>query len=132
MKKNNMNKLKTTLFLIVLLTSLGASASPVTYECSYTKYSDEKGSHDYSEPFTPKFVWDKNKKTAYIVGNVGTEEVSVVEGKSLVDSWGVVTFVEVTDFGYVMTTLIDGKGKSVHSRNTEGLPSQSYGTCIKR
>lgn len=124
-----MNKPQALILLVTLMTSLGANASPVTYECHYTKYSDEKGSHDYSEPFTPKFVWDKNKKTAYVVGNAGTEEVSVIEGKSLLGTGDVITFIEITAFGYVMSTIIDSKGKSVHSRNIDALPSQSYGTC---
>ena len=118
-----MNKLKVASLLVALMTPLVAKALPVTYDCTYTKYSDEKGLHNFTESLTPKYVWDKVKKTAYLIGNIGTEEVTAIEGVNLV------TFIEVTAVGNVMTTAINSKGVSVHSRNTQGMPSQSYGTC---
>jgi hypothetical protein len=122
----NLFKLILISLVVTSVTPVVVNASPITFECKYVNYSDESGNHHFSEPLTTKYVWDKAKKNAYTIGNLGTEEVSVVEGK------GITTFIEVTLSGNVMTTTINNKGKSVHSRHSEGIPSQSYGTCIQK
>lgn len=61
------------------------------------------------------------------MGNNGSEKLDVV------DSVGSVTFIEKTLSGNIMTTSINKKTmESVHSRNTLGIPSQSYGKCIQK
>ncbi|MFZ2537974.1 MAG: hypothetical protein WAX04_03620, partial [Oscillospiraceae bacterium] len=89
-------------------------AYPISYKCTYSKYSDEKGKHNYTEAFKIEFLWDKSKNTAYILGNLGTDEVKVVEGEKIV------TFIETTPIGNVMTTSIANNGTSVHSRHSRG------------
>jgi hypothetical protein len=48
-----------------------------------------------------------------------------------------ITFIEITGGGNVMTTTIDQKMVSAHSRNTvvlggDLLPSQYYGKCVSK
>lgn len=104
--------------------SLNVSAAPVSYKCSYSKYSDERGKHNYSEAFKVEYVLDKDKNVAYVIGNLGINEVKFVEGDKIV------TFIETTLSGSVMVTSITSNGVSVHSRHSKGIPSQSYGMCV--
>ncbi len=90
---------------------------------------NENGNHKVKDRFVLTFIVDMTKKTAYMLGSQGTEEVTLIPS-------GVgegVSFVEITGVGNVMTTAIDSKGNSVHSRNTiihgEIVPTQYYGKC---
>jgi hypothetical protein len=100
-----------------------------TIICNYSSYSNENGNHKVTDRFVLTFIVDMTKKTAYMLGSQGTEEVTLIPS-------GVgegVSFVEITGVGNVMTTAIDSKGNSVHSRNTiihgEIVPTQYYGKC---
>jgi hypothetical protein len=100
-----------------------------TIICNYSSYSNENGNHKVKDRFVLTFIVDMTKKTAYMLGSQGTEEVTLIPS-------GVgegVSFVEITGVGNVMTTAIDSKGNSVHSRNTiihgEIVPTQYYGKC---
>jgi hypothetical protein len=100
-----------------------------TFICNYSTYSDANGNHKVTDKFVLTFIVDMTKKTAYMLGSQGTEEVTLIPS-------GVgegVSFFEITGVGNVMTTAIDSKGKSVHSRNTiingEIVPTQYYGKC---
>lgn len=99
-----------------------------TIICNYTSYSDENGNHKVKDKFILTFIRDKTKKTAYILGSQGSAEVTFFPS-----AFGGISFIEVTGFGNVMTTAIDVKGDSVHSRNTilDGgiVPTQYYGKC---
>ena len=112
----------------IFLFSGAMSASPVSYVCNYDSYSDEEGNHKVKSEFVLTFIVDAENGTAYIVGNQGSEEVSVIPHRI-----GGIAFIEITGSGNVMTTAIDTEGNSVHSRNTSlagGLvPSQYYGKC---
>ena len=107
-----------------------AGADTTTFECDYKTYGDDKGLHKVGAPFRLTFLVDSSSKKAYIIGNVGSSEVSLVpnlEG---------ITLVETTGSGNVMTTVITLKGKSVHSRGSvvfgDLVPSQYYGSCLKK
>ena len=80
-----------------------------------------------SGSFRLTFVVDSQAGTAYVLGNAGTEPVSVVQAEDGM------TFIEVTQTGNVMSTAVNHAGRSVHSRNTimfgDLTPSQYYGTC---
>ena len=100
-----------------------------TIICNYSSYSNENGNHKVTDRFVLTFIVDMTKKTAYMLGSQGTEEVTLIPS-------GVgegVSFVEITGVGNVMTTAIDSKGNSAHSRNTiihgEVVPTQYYGKC---
>jgi hypothetical protein len=100
-----------------------------TFICKYSTYSDGNGTHKVKDKFILTFIVDMTKKVAYMLGNQGSEEVALIPsavGKGI-------SFVEITGLGNVMTTAIDAKGNSVHSRNTilDGgiVPTQYYGKC---
>lgn len=111
---------------LLMLAPLPALADTVTFICSYTHFASPEGLEKVKD-FKLTFVVDQDAKKSYIVGNNGSSEVqpvTAVEG---------VTFIETTAVGNVMTTTIDSKLVSVHSRHSillgELLPSQYYGTC---
>ena len=104
-----------------------AFAETTTYSCNYTSYSDQDGNHKFEKNFELKFIVDSSVGKSYLLGNNGTSEVKLIE------SGDQIAFIEVTASGNIMTTAIDSKLNSVHSRNSvmfgEILPSQYYGKC---
>ncbi|MCU7806642.1 MAG: hypothetical protein KZQ73_02060, partial [Candidatus Thiodiazotropha sp. (ex Semelilucina semeliformis)] len=111
------------LFLLPIITY----AETTSYACNYTTYSDQEGNQKVNMKFELKFIVDHETGKAYMVGNNGSNEV----GFQVSD--GQVAFLELTTSGNFMTTAIDSKNNSVHSRNSvmfgEMLPSQYYGKC---
>lgn len=118
--------MKLIVYLLLLLPSI-TFADTTTYSCNYTSYSDRKGNHKVKEIFEINFIVDKAAGKSYILGNNGIAEVKLLESSDQL------AFFEVTASGNVMTTAIDSKLDSVHSRNSvvfgEMLPSQYYGKC---
>ncbi len=116
------------ILLAVTLVVPGAVAETLTIACVYPKFSDKDGRHEVNEPLEQTFIIDSEKESAYVVGSRGSGKVDQIAGKDGL------SFIEITDNGSVMTTTIDSKGSSVHSRNTSlnGIlvPSQYYGTCV--
>jgi hypothetical protein len=107
-----------------------AKAETTTYECDYPTYSDEKGLHKVKAPFRLTFLLDASTKKAYLIGNAGSAEVSLIQ-----NSPGL-TLVEITGSGNAMVTAITSEGASVHSRSSiilgELVPSQYYGQCQRK
>lgn len=103
-------------------------AETTNYSCNYTSYSNSEGNHKVKDKFELNFIIDSKTNKSYLLGNAGSSEVKVLESKDRV------AFLEVTATGNIMTTAIDSKLNSVHSRNTiirsELLPSQYYGKCV--
>jgi len=120
------NKMKLIATLLLLLPVM-AYADTTTYSCNYTTYSDREGSHKVKKKFELNFIVDKAAGKSYLLGNNGSSEVKLLE------SGDQLAFLEVTATGNLMTTAIDSKHNSVHSRNSvmfgEMLPSQYYGKC---
>ena len=125
--------MKTPLLMILPLTMLltipvTAFSETRTYTCIYPSYSDGNRIQKVKREFKLIFIVDSSKKTAHLVGSMGSTEVSA----SPVIGGGF-TFIEITEGGNVMTTSIDSKLKSVHSRNViiDGwlIPTQYYGVC---
>ena len=122
--------MKKLLLLIIslVLIPITALCETETCFCNYTTYSDESGKHNVKGKFDLTFIIDKSKDIAYILGDQGSAEV-----KFLFSEMGGITFIEITGAGNVMTTTIDAKGNSVHSRNTvingKIVPTQYYGKC---
>jgi hypothetical protein len=121
------------LIAVIVLAYVGPStarAETTTYECDYPTYSDEKGLHHVKAPFRLTFLVDSSARKAYIIGNAGSAEVSLVQ-----NSYGL-TLVEVTGSGNAMVTAITSKGASVHSRSGiilgDLVPSQYYGECQRK
>ena len=119
-------------FVFVLLFSMlchAAFASTNKFECIYKNYSNEEGNYKAEENFSMSFIVDAITRKAYMLGNLGSTEVT------LVPNTGGVTFIEVTGTGNIMVTVISEDGRSVHSRNGIVLgkivPSQYYGRCNK-
>ena len=124
-------KLIVYIFTIIFIINFSVSALAIeTYQCKYPTYSDKEGNHKDNN-FNLTFTFDKNTGKAYIIGNNGNAEVIYINkkmGKA---------FIEITDSGSVMTTTINKKMNSVHSRNSimftgDLIPSQYYGSCIKK
>jgi uncharacterized protein YuzE len=116
-----------TILSVLALACVPALADPITFICDYPVWSDSTGRHLSDKRFTLTFVVDAEADKAYMLGNNGSERVSVVKRE------GQVSFIELTSTGNVMTTTIAGDLKSVHSRNSvvvgDLTPSQYYGTC---
>jgi len=116
------------LLIFIFLFPLSAFAETVNYSCNYTSYSNSEGNHKVKDKFELNFIIDRTAGKSYLLGNAGSSEVKALESKDRV------AFFEITATGNLMTTAIDSKLNSVHSRNTvmygELLPSQYYGKCV--
>ncbi len=103
-------------------------AETINYSCNYTSYSNQEGNQKVKDKFELNFIIDRTTGKSYLLGNAGSSEVKALESKDRV------AFLEVTATGNIMTTAIDSKFNSVHSRNTvmygEIVPSQYYGKCV--
>lgn len=121
-------KLKIIWFCIFLFPIL-AFANADTFICNYPLYSDMDGLHKEKKKFQLIFIIDKTKNLAYMVGNLGTSNLTFTPSED-----GGVTFLEVSESKNFFTTTIDSKLSTVHSRNTmlfgKLIPSQYYGTCV--
>ena len=112
------------LLAIVLLLPLAAPADTSTLVCKYLTY-DKEGGHRWG--FTLTFIIDWGKGTAYRLGKRGSTKVQVGAGNRGV------TFVEVTDVGYVMSTTVDldNNGTSVHTVILgKSVVRQYHGACL--
>jgi len=118
-------KLITTILLLLPFTIF---AAPTNYSCKYLSYSDEKGNHKVTAPFILNFIVDEKNGKSYILGNNGSSEVIAFSSEDRI------SFVEVTATKNIMSTAIDSKLNSVHSRNSvivgKLVPSQYYGKCV--
>lgn len=83
--------------------------------------------HEVNKRFELNFIVDKAAGKSYLLGNNGSYKVQLLESSDQL------AFFEITATGNIMTTAIDRKLNSVHSRNSvmfgEMLPSQYYGKC---
>lgn len=115
-------------FLMLLPFTLSVFAGTDTLECNYDTFSAQDGNHRLKEEFKLTFIIDTEKNVSYLVGNQGSTEVS------LIPTHNGLSFIEITGSGNVMTTTMDKKNSSVHSRNTillgELVPTQYYGKCV--
>jgi hypothetical protein len=113
---------------LLMLFPLFVYAETTAYLCSYTTYSDSEGNHKVDKKFELNFIVDNESGKSYLLGNNGSSEVEALK------SGDQISFLEVTGGGNLMTTAIDGKLGTVHSRNTiifgEIVASQYYGKCV--
>lgn len=123
-------KIIVLVFATICLSAAALADDTTTVTCHYDNYGDNNGFHRVKKTFILTFIVDSNKGVAYMVGNNGSAEVKMFSsgsGKGL-------TLIEVTGAGNIMTTTIDAKRVSVHSRNTvidgDLVPSQYYGKCV--
>ena len=116
------------LLAFLLLLPISVIAETTNYSCNYTSYSDNEGNHKVKDKFELNFIVDSATGKSYLLGNAGSSEVKALEAEDRV------AFLEITATGNIMSTAIDSKLNSVHSRNTimygELLPSQYYGKCV--
>ena len=116
------------ILLTALLFSMTGNAGTDTLECNYETYSSQDGNQKLKDEFKLTFIIDTDKDTSYMLGNNGSTKVTLIPTKNGL------SFIEITGAGNVMTTAMDRKYSSVHSRNSiiagELLPSQYYGKCI--
>lgn len=117
---------KVIILILLLLNSPLVYADLIKINCVYTSYSNEKG--NFPNELKIEFNIDSVTKKAVMIGNAGMADVMVVKNKT-----GLLTFIEVTPDGNVMTTSIDKENNSSHSRPTivkgKLYSSQNYGKC---
>jgi len=103
--------MRIVLILLVLLPSI-ALGDTSTFFCTYNSYSDQAGKHRQKKIFELKFIVDRKTKISYMVGNNVSAEVLLIDYETQL------AFLKKTPTGRMMTTVINRKGDSVHSRNT--------------
>lgn len=115
-----------SLMLSIALLFAPAAQATDTLICKYTKQADPDGLRNVDD-FVLTFVIDYENGKAYMVGNLGSEEVTPIIDKDRM------TFIEITGTGSAQITAVDKKGNSAHSRHTiigTLMPSQYYGACV--
>jgi len=117
-----------SLIILLFLFPVLAIADTTNYSCNYASYSDKDGNHKVKNKFELNFIVDRATGKSYLLGNNGSSEVKALEADDQI------AFIELTATGNVMTTAIDSKLNSVHSRNSvmfgKMIPSQYYGKCV--
>jgi hypothetical protein len=97
-----------------------------TLTCDFTTAASPQGL-SREKGFALRFIVDPNSKKAYVLGNLGSSEVTIVRNTDGI------SFVDITASGNVMVTTVTDARDAVHSRNSivagELVPSQYYGTC---
>lgn len=130
--------MKTPLLMILLLTVLvtipfRAFSETLTYTCHYHTYADDKGIHKLEDDLKLVFLVNSSTGTATIVGSDRKSDVTV---DILYSPSEGMAFVEKKNGADVLTTSIDKRGKSVHSKNiiVDGQlsPAQYYGRCTNK
>ena len=115
--------------MLVLAGSNPASAKAKQFVCTYLKLFEwEKPCLQDAKDFVLKFSVDTVTQKAFLTGNQGVEEVSVVIGDT-----GIL-FLEILPTGAVQATTVSNSGSSVHSRHTiiadHLVATQYFGKCI--
>lgn len=121
--------MKRCLPFLFIFTSISyvAHAEQTTIVCEYDKFASVQKVDQVVELLQLTFVVDLDVSSAKILRKNSENEVQ------LYPSGGGFTFVEVTEDENILSTTVDVKGRSVHSRNTiiagDLVPSQFYGSC---
>ena len=129
-----MNSVLTISMLSVFLSlaPILALGDSVTYTCRYQTYADDKGVHTSEDDLKLVFLVDNSNETAKMLNGDGRPDVNV---DMLYSPSGGMAFIEKKSRADVLTTSIDTRGRSVHSRNiiVDGQisPAQYYGRCTK-
>ena len=130
--------MKSALTIIMLsaflsMAPIHALCDSVTYTCHYQTYADDKGVHKSEDDLKLVFLVDSSKETAKMVSSDGKSDVNV---DMIYSPSGGMAFIEKKSGADVLTTSIDKRGRSVHSRNiiVDGQisPAQYYGRCTKK
>jgi len=129
-----MNSVLTISMLSVFLSlaPVQALGGSVTYTCRYPTYADDKGVHKSDDDLKLVFLIDSSNETAKMLSGDGRPYVNV---DMLYSPSGGMALIEKKSGADVLTTSIDTRGRSVHSRNiiVDGQisPAQYYGRCTK-
>jgi len=121
--------MKLFLFTVIILFTFSHSAysAVTTITCDYDSFASVQKVDHAIEVMQLTFTVDTDTSAAQVIRDSGVTEVD------LYPTGGGFTFVEVSELGNILTTTVDVKGKSAHSRNTiidsELVPSQFYGSC---
>lgn len=119
-------------FLTALLSTAMAPslvcADVEKYVCTFELYhSLDNFEMSKADDFVLAYTFDTVTRNAFLEGNNGLSEVTLIDGNSGA------TFLEVLPSGVVQTTTVALGGAAVHSRHTiivgELSPSQYYGIC---
>lgn len=114
---------------LVLVAAEPGRADTLAFHCVFEKFSDENAAQQRQDkPMELRYVVDTKAGKAYLVSDLGSNEVAMTTG-----SFGM-TFIEILETGAVQTvTLNRSTAQAVHSRHTlmgkETWPSQFYGSC---
>ncbi len=113
-----------TLLLFFVFSTKVAYAELLTFECSFTEYSDERGKHNYSKAHTFKIFWDNALNRASQQTKYKSVNLRVVDGQDMV------SFIDAASNGnVVVTSIYKVKAMAVQSRNIFAISSQAYGNC---
>lgn len=121
--------MKAFIFNIIIFLTLSqyAHSAVTTITCAYDTFASIQKVDHTIEIMQLTFTVDTETSAAQVVRETGTTDVD------LYPTGGGFTFVEVSELGNILTTTVDIKGKSAHSRNTiidsDLVPSQFYGIC---
>ena len=129
-----MNSALTIIMLsaFLCLAPIHALCESVTYTCHYQTYADDKGVHKLEDNLKLVFLVDSSIENSKMVSSDGRSDVNA---DMLYSPSGGMAFIEKKTGADVLTTSIDKRGRSAHSRNilVDGhiSPAQYYGRCTK-
>lgn len=116
---------KILLFLSVIV--INQACASITYNCKFHHVNNPDKIEKLKKPFEFKIISDDMKRTYYLIGDIGSTNLTKVVHLSGVN------FIEISDIGNITLTTIANNGKAVHSRNSlmfgDFIPSQYYGVC---
>lgn len=122
----------TMLSALLSLAPIHALCGSATYTCYYQTYADDKGVHKPEDDLKLVFLVDSSNETAKMVSGDGRTDAGV---DMIYSPSGGMAFIEKKSGADVLTTSIDKRGRSVHSRNSivdgQISPAQYYGRCTK-
>ena len=136
---HNQIKIYFTIISFFCVSTSVASSAPFTFECTFpisvSKPIGDFSKNDLKISTKQDFKYNilVNGKEAFVIGDLGTEKLLLIQNEI-----GGYSFIEITPVKTLQITVVDKKLNAVHSRNTQLpdengnfllFPSQNYGSC---
>jgi hypothetical protein len=111
--------------LLLAFTPKIVYAELLSFECTFSEYSDNRGKHNYNKTHTLKIFWDGALNKASQQTKYKSLPLKVVDGQDMV------SFIDSGSNGnVVVTSIAKSNGLAVQSRNVFGISLQAYGHCV--